>query len=53
MQFTKEPEGELLKYITKQMEEKQQKEMSDKIERIIEERKDLKDFRKRIILDTK
>lgn len=53
MQFLQEPDGELLKFIKKQIEEKEQKAMSDKIEKIIEERKDLKDFRKRIILDTK
>lgn len=53
MQFTQEPEGELLKYISKQMAEKQNNKVSNKIDRIIEERKDLKDFRKRIIIDTK
>jgi hypothetical protein len=53
MTFVQEPKEDLLKFIKKQIEDKEHKAINNKIERIIEERKDLKDFRKRIILDTK
>jgi hypothetical protein len=50
-EFDKESKADLLQFICDQMQYKQDKEINYKVENIMDERKDLRDFKKKLMAD--
>lgn len=50
-EFEKEDKAELLQFICDQMQHKQDKEINSKVENIMDERKELKEFKKKLMVD--
>ena len=51
MKFEIEPKQEILQYIQYQIDDKKQKKLDEKVQKLVEERENIRQFKKRLLFD--